>query len=92
MPEAAADLLCRLLELMAMASGSEGIPLSEAEARFDRSSDELLDDLQLVVTREDYHPAGWVDDIRIEIEQTGSARPESRAAGRRRVVARERAE
>ena len=68
MPEAAADLLCRLLELMAVASGSEGIPLSEAEARFDRSSDELLDDLQLVVTREDYHPAGWVDDIRIEIE------------------------
>jgi proteasome accessory factor C len=68
MPESSADLLCRLLELMAMASGPEGLALSEAEARLERSSEELLDDLQLIVTREDYHPAGWVDDVRIEIE------------------------
>ncbi|MEJ2483457.1 MAG: hypothetical protein P8049_10185, partial [Gemmatimonadota bacterium] len=69
MPETAVDLLCRLLELMALASGPDGVELSEAEARLERSSENLLEDLQLIVTREDYHPAGWVDDIRIEIEQ-----------------------
>ena len=69
MPETAVDLLCRLLELMALASRPEGIGLSEAEERLERSSENLLDDLQLIVTREDYHPAGWADDIRIEIER-----------------------
>jgi proteasome accessory factor C len=69
MPETAVDLLCRLLELMALAARPEGIGLSEAEERLERSSENLLDDLQLIVTREDYHPAGWADDIRIEIER-----------------------
>jgi proteasome accessory factor C len=68
MAESSADLLSRLLELMAMASGPEGVAFSDAASRLERSSRELLDDLQLIVTREDYHPAGWVDDIRIEIE------------------------
>ncbi|MCL7927329.1 MAG: WYL domain-containing protein [marine benthic group bacterium] len=67
MADSAADVLGRILELLAFASRSDGIPLDEAAERLETDRQSLLRDLSLVLTREDYHPAGWVDDIRIEI-------------------------
>ena len=67
MAERAADVLARVLELMALASQPGGIGIDDAADRLDCSRDRLLDDLRLVVVREYYHPAGWTEDIRIEI-------------------------
>lgn len=67
MADTAAGVLGRILELLALASRSEGVPLDEVAERLDTDRQRLLRDLSLVLTREDYHPAGWVDDIRIEI-------------------------
>jgi predicted DNA-binding transcriptional regulator YafY len=67
MAERAADVLARMLELMALASRPGGVGIDDAADRLDLSRERLLDDLRLVVVREDYHPAGWTEDIRIEI-------------------------
>ena len=67
MAERAADVLGRMLELMALASRGDGIGIDEAAGLIEASRDRLLDDLRLVVTREYYHPPGWTEDIRIEI-------------------------
>jgi len=67
MAERAADVLSRMLELMALASQPGGIGIDDAANRLESSRERLLDDLRLVVVREDYHPAGWTEDIRIEI-------------------------
>ncbi len=67
MAERAADVLARMLELMALASRPDGVGIDDAADRLDLSRDQLLNDLRLVVVREDYHPAGWTEDIRIEI-------------------------
>ena len=67
MADTAADVLLRLLELMALASRPGGVALEEASARLGREPQRLVDDLRLAANREDYHPPGWVDDLRIEI-------------------------
>ena len=67
MAERAADVLARMLELMALASRPGGVGIDDAAGRLDLSRDRLLDDLRLVVVREYYHPPGWTEDIRIEI-------------------------
>ena len=67
MAERAADVLARMLELMALASRPGGVGIDDAADRLDLSRDRLLDDLRLVVVREYYHPPGWTEDIRIEI-------------------------
>lgn len=67
MPDTAADVLLRLLELMALASRPGGVALQEASARLEREPQRLVDDLRLAASREHYHPPGWVDDLRIEI-------------------------
>jgi proteasome accessory factor C len=77
MPDTAADVLLRLLELMALASRPGGVGLEEASARFGREPQRLVDDLRLAANRDSYHPPGWVDDLRIEI---GSDRVEVRTS------------
>ena len=67
MADTAADVLLRLLELMALASRPGGVALAAARARLGREPQRLVDDLRLAANREDYHPPGWVDDLRIEI-------------------------
>jgi proteasome accessory factor C len=57
-----------MLELMALASRDGGIGIDEAAGLIESSRDRLLDDLRLVIAREYYHPPGWTEDIRIEIE------------------------
>lgn len=77
MPDTAADVLLRLLELMALASRPGGVALQEASARLEREPQRLVEDLRLAASREHYHPPGWVDDLRIEI---GSDRVEVRTS------------
>jgi predicted DNA-binding transcriptional regulator YafY len=67
MADTAADVLVRLLELLALASRPGGVGLEEASARLGREPRRLVDDLRLAANREHYHPPGWVDDLRIEI-------------------------
>ncbi len=67
MADRAADVLTRVLELMALASRPGGIEIDDAAERLDLSRDRLLDDLRLVAVREYYHPPGWTQDVRIEI-------------------------
>lgn len=67
MAERAADVLARVLELMALASRPGGIRIDDAADRLELSRERLLDDLRLVAVREDYHPPGWTQDVRIEL-------------------------
>jgi len=79
MADRAADVLARVLELMALASRPGGIGIDDAANRLELSRERLLDDLRLVVVREDYHPPGWTQDIRIEV---GGETVEVSSAGR----------
>ena len=60
--------LTRLLYLLPAASGEDGLLLAEAARRLNVDVETVLEDLADVSAREFYHPAGGVEDLRVEVE------------------------
>lgn len=59
----------RLIALIPRAARSGGARLDELAALFELSANQLLRDLQEVMTRADYHPAGSVDEFNVTVDQ-----------------------
>lgn len=67
--EVASRQLERILHLVPRASGPEGVSLTELAAELGVSRERLLRDIEEVTARDYYHPAGWIADLQISVEE-----------------------
>ena len=67
--EIASRQLERVLYLVPRASGPDGVSIAELAVELGVSRERVLRDIEEVTARDYYHPAGWVADLRISVEE-----------------------
>lgn len=67
--ELASQQLERILYLVPRASDPAGASIAELAAELEVSPERILRDIEEVTARDYYHPAGWVTDLEISVEE-----------------------
>ncbi len=67
--EIASRQLERILYLVPRASGPDGASIAELAAELGVNRERILRDIEEVTARDFYHPAGWITDLQISVEE-----------------------